>query len=62
MTPEYIINNWTDELLYLMTLKLSERKERQTGKAGSTDDPGGYKVPDSILFARAKNLIQVVQN
>ena len=27
LTPEYIVNNWTDEELDLMTSKLSERKQ-----------------------------------
>ncbi len=29
VTPDYIVNNWTDELLNLMTEKLEERKKRE---------------------------------
>lgn len=61
---DYIMNNWTDELLDLMMEKLVERKERevQTIQPKSLPgDPGGHKVPDNILFARAGNLIKVVK-
>ena len=30
MPPDYIVNNWTEELLELMAQKLSERKERES--------------------------------
>ncbi len=53
VTPEYIINNWTDELLDLMLEKLIERKS-QTSK-----EPESPKVSDELLFAQANNLIKV---
>lgn len=53
ITPDYIVNNWTDELLLLMTEKLAERKEREL------DAAKGKKVSDTTLFSRAKNLIKV---
>ena len=28
VTPDYIVNNWTHELLDLMTTKMADRKER----------------------------------
>jgi len=54
VTPDYIVNNWTDELLDLMVEKLAERKIQPP-----QGDSGRYKVPDSVLFARASNLIKV---
>jgi len=30
VTPDYIVNNWTNELLDLMVKKLNERWERQS--------------------------------
>ena len=62
ITPDYIVNNWTDELLDLMTEKLVERKQRENQavpQASSLGDAGGHKVPESVLFAKAKNLIKV---
>lgn len=56
MTPEYIINNWTDEKLNLMVEKLVERKK---GKGHSSQTEG--KVSDTELFIQAGNLIKVVK-
>jgi len=64
ITPDYIVNNWTDELFDLMLEKLAERKQREvkaTRPASSPSSVGGGKVSDSILFAQAKNLIKVVK-
>lgn len=61
VTPDYVVNNWTDELLDLMIEKLVERRQCAP-KAMRPGDSGGHKVPDSVLFARAKNLIKVVNN
>ena len=58
VTPDHIVNNWTDELLNLMVEKMAERKERES-QPPPPDDSGGKKVPDSVLFARAGNLIKV---
>lgn len=60
VTPDYIVNNWTDELLDLMLGKLAERRKREV-QAMRPGDSGGHKVPDNILFAHAKNLIKVVK-
>ena len=59
LSPEYIMNNWTDELLDLMIEKLTERKNRVKGVP--TGDPGGHRVPASMLFAQASNLVKVVK-
>lgn len=57
ITPDYIVNNWTDELLTLMIEKLSERKKRETGAM----KPGDNKVSDSDLFGMLGNKIKVVR-
>ena len=61
LPPDYIVNNWTDELLDLMVEKLVERKERETHPPTPTGDSGGHKVSDSVLFAHAGNFIKVVR-
>ena len=62
VTPDYIVNNWTDELLNLMVEKLLERKKREVQ---AMNDPSGAghepEVSDEVFFARAKNLIKVVK-
>lgn len=57
LPPNYIVNNWTDELLDLMVGKLVERKKRLV-----PGDSGGHKVSDSTLFARAGNFIKVIKH
>jgi len=52
LTPEYIINNWTDEKFNLMVEKLAERKARLAGVKSN-------KVSDEELFAKAGNIIKV---
>ena len=64
ITPDYILNNWTDEQLDLYIEKLVERKKREVQAmrpASLPGDSGGYKVPDSVLFTHASNLIKVVK-
>jgi len=60
LTPEYIVNNWTDEELNLMIEKLSERYERQKPPdvAGlGTDTP----VSQETLFAEIGDKFKVVK-
>ena len=49
ITPDYIVNNWTDEQFTLMCEKLTERKKRELdamqGKKTST-------VSDKALLAK----------
>ena len=61
LPPDHIVNNWTDELLNLMVEKMVERKQREVRPLPLLGDSGGHKVPDSTLFARARNLIKVVK-
>ena len=55
LPPDYIVDNWTDELLYLMTEKLSERMELLAGKK-----PAENK--EAELFKKAGHLIKVVKS
>ena len=63
LSPDYIVSNWTDELLNLMTEKLIERKNRETRalRPASQGSSEGAKVSDSMLFFQARNLIKVVR-
>jgi len=58
--PDYIVNNWTEELLNLMAEKLAKRKKREyeaiKGRAPQN------KVSDTQLFSIAKNVIKVKKN
>lgn len=62
LAPEYIIDNWTDEKLDLMIEKLTERKTRESQPSvASSGDSGGHRIPASLLFAQASNLVKVVK-
>ncbi len=52
LTPEYILNNWTEEELNLMVEKLIERKKRQ-------DRPDNETITDSQMFAMTSHLGEV---
>ncbi len=55
VTPDYIVNNWTNELLTLMCEKLTERKQRII-------EARSGKVSEGELFAKAGSLIKVVKD
>ena len=62
LSPDYIVNNWTDELLDVMVDKLVERKRRESDVArGYSTKSSSNKVSDTALFSRARNLIKVVK-
>ena len=52
VTPDYIVNNWTDELLDLMIDKLVERKKQGTRDKG---------VSVESLAAQSRGMIKVVK-
>jgi len=58
LPPDYIVNNWTDELFDLMTEKLVERKTRETSRP-SEHTSGRNMVSDRSLFLKAGHLIKV---
>ena len=55
VTPDYITNNWTNELLDLMIGKRNERigQLNQPRKSGN--------VSEDVLFSKASKLIKVVK-
>ena len=60
-SPDYIVDNWTDELLDLMVKKLVERKQQKPKPASLTVGPEDSQVSEESIFARAKNLIKWVK-
>ncbi len=56
ITPEYIFDNWTDEMLGLMCRKLCDRKEREA-KAWK----GEGKVSEDELFSKMRGMVKVVK-
>jgi len=64
VTPDYIVNNWTDELLDLMMAKLVERKQREVQAMQSASEgrsSGENMVSEDMFFKEARNLIKVVR-
>ena len=59
ITPDYIVNNWTDELLTLMIEKMAERKKREV--QAMRPPSGDNKVSDSDMFGMLGNKIKVVK-
>ena len=59
VTPDYIENNWTDELLDLMLEKMIERRNRYKEQSSN---PGRQMVSDRALFSKASNMIKYVEN
>jgi len=57
ITPDYIENHWTDELLNLMIEKLEERKEKEHMALSGHGD--GDNVSDTELFKQLGNKVKV---
>ena len=59
VTPEYIVNNWTDEKFDLLVSKLAERKQQGT----STAENKGLSDIASIkaLELKSRGFIKVVK-
>ena len=57
ITPDYIVNNWTDELLELMSEKLRDRKEREAKAMRTGEDP--TEVSEEAFLSAASNMIEV---
>ena len=60
-TPDYIVNNWTDELFDLMVEKLVERKERESNAMQKNQTPKGQSVSVETLAAKSRGMIKVVK-
>jgi len=54
ITPDYIVNNWTDELLELMLEKLIERKKKESDAI-----KGRKTVSAETLAAQSHGAIEV---
>ena len=63
VTPDYIVNNWTDELLNLMVDKLAGRKEREMAAIeGTASKPAqDNTVSVETLSASSRGMIKVVK-
>jgi len=59
ITPDFIINNWTDELLDLMVEKLVERKKQESNAIKENQTPNSYSVSPETLAARSRGMIKV---
>jgi len=56
VTPDYMLNNWTDELFDLMVEKLIERKKREYQPEESKEE-----TPESLRakVSRMGNMVEV---
>ena len=65
LTPDYIVNNWTDELLELMVVSLGKRKKREfesvQGNASALHNANSRTVSDVELFRMAGGKIRVTK-
>ena len=63
VTPDYIVNNWTDEELELMCDKLVERKkqENELVQKSQSASPDDRVVTDTELFRQLGNKVKVVK-
>jgi len=59
VTPDYIINNWTDELFNLMVEKLVERKGRIPGALQEPKPQQDSSVSIETLAAMSRGMIKV---
>ncbi len=59
-TPDYIVNNWTDELFELMAAKLGERKQREKD---DMDKARGKQVhSDGSGLKQMGSMVKVIDN
>ena len=60
ITPDYIVNNWDEDLLNLMLEKLSRRKQKeQEAIQGRGRNLGKTIVSDTELFAQLGGTIRM---
>lgn len=62
ITPDYIVNNWTDELLDLMMAKLIERKRRERKAIEGRSSGKSQSVSVEALAAVSRGQIKVVKH
>ena len=60
VTPDYIVNNWDEDLLDLMVDRLNQRKQReQEALQGRSKNLGRTMVSDTELFTQLGDAIRV---
>ena len=60
VTPDYIVNNWDEELLDLMVDRLNQRKQKeQEAMQGRGRNLGKTMVSDTELFSQLGQSIKV---
>ena len=60
VTPDYIVNNWDEELLDLMVDRLNQRKQKeQEAMQGRGRNLGKTMVSDTELFSQLGDAIRV---
>ena len=62
VTPDYVVANWTDELLQLMLEKLIERKDKQAKaieEVRGRHISGGQEIEDTTLFKMMGDNVEV---
>ena len=59
-TPDYIVNNWTDELFTLMVQKLVERKGRE--KEAMNKASGKNITSDGSGLKQMGSMVKVIDN
>ena len=52
IAPDYIMSNWTEELLNLMVEKLNDRKKREVEAIRHNGSNEVEQVDDSVLLSR----------
>jgi len=57
LPPDYIVNNWTDELLNLMVEKLIDRKKKEIDAIKGRDNA----VSVETLAAQSHGMVKVVK-
>ena len=60
VTPDYIVNNWDEDLLDLMIDRLNQRKQReQEAIQGRSRNLGKTMVSDTELFSQLGGAIKM---
>ena len=59
-TPDYIVNNWTDELFELMVVKMVERKKRETDAMNKASGKKTYS--DGSGLKQMGSMVKVIDN
>ena len=60
VTPDYIVNNWDEDMLDLMIDRLNQRKQReQEAMQGRGRNLGKTMVSDTELFAQLGQSIKI---